>query len=153
MSRRKHRSQSNCNVSIPQFHTTLQISSCCIKTIYRILSFSFFMARWSTIRYCMGYYPVFCSFITPIEYKGRSTEDIARLNAVQYSTLLHTASLWLILNLDLGQPHGPLTRYTKLLLVHAPGIPGTFPLYRGLAIPTSNTARAWSTCRDACRDH
>ena len=27
-----------------------------------------------------------------------------------------------------------------------------FPRYRGLAIPTYITARAWRTCRDACRD-
>ena len=27
-----------------------------------------------------------------------------------------------------------------------------FPRYRGLAIPTCITARAWRTCRDACRD-
>ena len=27
-----------------------------------------------------------------------------------------------------------------------------FPHHRGLAIPTGITARAWCTCRDACRD-
>ena len=27
-----------------------------------------------------------------------------------------------------------------------------FPRHRGLAIPTCITARAWRTCRDACRD-
>ena len=27
-----------------------------------------------------------------------------------------------------------------------------FPCHRGLAIPTCITARAWRTCRDACRD-
>ena len=27
-----------------------------------------------------------------------------------------------------------------------------FPRYRGSAIPTCNTARAWDTCRDVCRD-
>ena len=28
-----------------------------------------------------------------------------------------------------------------------------FPRHRGLATPTCITARAWRTCRDACRDH
>ena len=55
-------------------------------------------------------------------------------------------------------PHGPLTRWVKLLFVHAPGIPGTFsppPTSKEthqLLIPACTTARAWPTCRDACRD-
>ena len=54
--------------------------------------------------------------------------------------------------------HGPLTRYVKLQVAHAPGMPGTFPPaadFKGnryLAIPACITARAWRTCRDACRD-
>ena len=54
--------------------------------------------------------------------------------------------------------HGPLTRYVKLQVAHAPGMPGTFSPAadfkgnRKLAIPTCVTARAWRTCRDACRD-
>ena len=49
--------------------------------------------------------------------------------------------------------HGPLTRYVKLWVTHASGMLGTFfPRQRRLAIPTCITARAWSTCRDACRD-
>ena len=54
--------------------------------------------------------------------------------------------------------HGPLTRYAKLQVAHAPGMPGTFPPAadfegnRYLAIPACITARAWRTCRDACRD-
>ena len=48
--------------------------------------------------------------------------------------------------------HGPLTRYVKLWVAHARGMPGTFPRHRGLAIPTCITARAWRTCRDACWD-
>ena len=54
--------------------------------------------------------------------------------------------------------HGPLTRYVKLQVAHAPGMPGTFSPAadfkgnRKLAIPTCITARAWRTCRDACRD-
>ena len=48
--------------------------------------------------------------------------------------------------------HGPISRYVKLRVAHAPGMPGTFPHHRGLAIPTCITARAWRTCRDACRD-
>ena len=54
--------------------------------------------------------------------------------------------------------HGPLARYVKLRFAHARGMPGTFPPAadfegnRGLAIPTCITARAWRTCRDACRD-
>ena len=54
--------------------------------------------------------------------------------------------------------YGPLTRYVKLQVAHAPGMPGTFSPAadfkgnRWLAIPTCITARAWRTCRDACRD-
>ena len=54
--------------------------------------------------------------------------------------------------------HGPLTRYVKLQVAHAPGMPGTFSPAtdfkgnRKLAIPACITARAWRTCRDACRD-
>ena len=52
----------------------------------------------------------------------------------------------------------PLTRYVKLRVAYAPGMPGTFSPAaefkgnRELAIPACITARASSTCRDACRD-
>ena len=58
----------------------------------------------------------------------------------------------------LAASHGPLTRYVKLQVAHAPGMPGTFSPAadfkenRLLAIPACITARAWRTCRDACRD-
>ena len=54
--------------------------------------------------------------------------------------------------------HGPLARYVKLCVAHAPGMPGTFSPatdFKGnhkLAIPACITARASRTCRDACRD-
>ena len=48
--------------------------------------------------------------------------------------------------------HGYLTRYVKLWVAHAPGMPGTFSRHRGLVISTCFTARAWRTCRDAWRD-
>ena len=54
--------------------------------------------------------------------------------------------------------HGPLARYVKFQVAHAPGMPGTtspptdFKGNRELAIPTCITARASRTCRDACRD-
>ena len=54
--------------------------------------------------------------------------------------------------------NGPLTRYAKLRVAHAPGMPGTFSrdadfkIKRGLAIPACITARASRTCRDACRN-
>ena len=54
--------------------------------------------------------------------------------------------------------YGPLTRYVKLQVAHAPGMLGTFSpdadfkWNRLLAIPACITARAWRTCRDACRD-
>ena len=63
--------------------------------------------------------------------------------------------VWREICIDL---HGPLTRYVKLQVAHAPGMPGTFSLAadfkgnRWLAIPACITARAWRTCRDACRD-
>ena len=54
--------------------------------------------------------------------------------------------------------HGPLVRYVKLRVAHAPGMAGTFPPAadfegnRQLAISACITARASRTCRDACRD-
>ena len=39
--------------------------------------------------------------------------------------------------------NGPLARYVKLRVAHAPG---TFPYHRGLAIPACITARAWPLC-------
>ena len=59
-----------------------------------------------------------------------------------------------------GPSNGPLTRYVKLRVAHAPGMPETFyPAadFKGNgnrlpAIPACITARAWRTCRDACRD-
>ena len=53
---------------------------------------------------------------------------------------------------------GPLTRYVKLRVAHAPGMPGTFSLAadfkgnRKLAITACIPARASRTCRDACPD-
>ena len=45
-----------------------------------------------------------------------------------------------------------LIRRVKLRVAHAPGMPGTFSPPRRWAILTYITARAWRTCRDACRD-
>ena len=59
---------------------------------------------------------------------------------------------------SLSFKHGPLARYVKLQVAHAPGMSGTFSPaddFKGnryLAIPACITARAWRTCRDACRD-
>ena len=47
--------------------------------------------------------------------------------------------------------HGPLVRYVKCRIGHAPGMPGMFSRHRRLTIPTCITARAWRTCRDAYR--
>ena len=48
--------------------------------------------------------------------------------------------------------HGPLSRYIKLQVAHAPGMLGSvFLHHRGLTIPTCLTARVWRTCHDACR--
>ena len=63
-----------------------------------------------------------------------------------------------IIYIYLVAEHGPLTRYVKLQVAHAPGMPGTFSPAadfkgnRQLAIPACITARAWRTCRDACQD-
>ena len=48
--------------------------------------------------------------------------------------------------------HGPLARYVQLRVPHAPEMPWPFTRHHGLAIPTCITARAWLTCRNACRD-
>ena len=58
---------------------------------------------------------------------------------------------------DWTDSHGPLTRYVKLQVAHAPGMTGTFPPAdfkgnRWLATPSCITARASRTCRDACRN-
>ena len=53
--------------------------------------------------------------------------------------------------------HGPLTRYVKLRVGHAPGMLGTFsppPTSKKTASKRSQaciTTRAWRTYRDACR--
>ena len=46
-------------------------------------------------------------------------------------------------NVRIGCVNGPLTRYPKLRVAHAPGMPGTFYPPR-VSDP--------DTCRDACRD-
>ena len=48
--------------------------------------------------------------------------------------------------------HGPLARYVKSRVRMRRECRERFPYHRRLAIPTSITARAWRTCRDACRD-
>ena len=54
--------------------------------------------------------------------------------------------------------NAPLARYVKIRVAHAPGMPGTFSPAANfkrnyyIAIPACITARAWRTCRDACRD-
>ena len=58
----------------------------------------------------------------------------------------------------LFQWRGPLTKYVKLRVAHAPGVPGRFSPateVKGkseLAIPACITARAWRMYRDAYRD-
>ena len=82
-----------------------------------------------------------------------------RLSKQSWGSLFETLShpLWRHFNVPY-QYHGPLTRYVKLQVAHAPGMPGTFSpaaYFKGnrwLAIPACITARAWRTCRDACRD-
>ena len=49
--------------------------------------------------------------------------------------------------------HGPLARYVRSRVAHAPGIAGNVFLRQcRLAIPTCITARESRTCRDECRD-
>ena len=47
--------------------------------------------------------------------------------------------------------HGPLTRYVNLGVVHAPGMPGTFPRhqFQRKALASNPVCH---TCHDACRD-
>ena len=51
-----------------------------------------------------------------------------------------------------GTCHGPLARYVKLRVRMRRECRERFPRHRRWAIPTCITARAWRTCRDACRD-
>ena len=59
---------------------------------------------------------------------------------------------------DCARWNGPLARYVKLRVAHAPGMPemfspaADFKRNRKLAIPACITSRASRTCRDACRD-
>ena len=48
--------------------------------------------------------------------------------------------------------HGPLTRYVKLRVAHAPGMPRMFSPPPTTKETASLRSRAWPTCRDACRD-
>ena len=49
--------------------------------------------------------------------------------------------------------NGPLARYVTLRVANARECRERFPHHRGWAIPKCITARAWRTCRDACRVH
>ena len=53
---------------------------------------------------------------------------------------------------DILTANGPLARYVRLRVAHAPGMPGTFSPPARLAIPTCITAPVSRTCRNACRD-
>ena len=75
-----------------------------------------------------------------LDYKRRSSERMVLLLV----PLAYVSAIW-------GY-HGPLDRYVKLWVAHAPGMPGTLSPPPRLAIPTCITARAWRTCSDACRD-
>ena len=55
-------------------------------------------------------------------------------------------------NLRRHRAHGPHTRYLKLRVAYAPGMPGTF-CPPPTSIPVCITTRTQRTCRDACRDH
>ena len=48
--------------------------------------------------------------------------------------------------------HGSITRYVNFVCPCAGNAGNGFPATAGFAIPTCITARAWRTCRDACRD-
>ena len=92
-------------------------------------------------------------------FSMRNVFKVAMQNCFQHDNKsypkLHIVSPYVKFNL---MYNGPLTRYVKLQVAHAPGMPGTFPpaaYFKGnrwLAIPACITARAWRTCRDACRD-
>ena len=58
----------------------------------------------------------------------------------------------LYLAISCSSSHGPLIRYAKLQVAHAPVYRERFPRHRELAIPTCIRTRAWRTYRDACRD-
>ena len=92
---------------------------------------------------------IFCKSIT---FRGLKTSIAVAVTMQPHVSPRHVSPL------DDSRAHGPLTRYVKLQVAHAPGMPGTFSPaadfkgYRKLAIPACITARAWRTCRDACRD-
>ena len=81
-----------------------------------------------------------------------------------FNVIKYTATKWKCADVSCSlevttiQTNGPLARYVKLWVAHAPGMPGTFSPpadfkgSRWLAIPACITARALRTCRDACRD-
>ena len=90
-----------------------------------------------------------------------SVVDISSHSNTKATSLRQANSPWIksyYIPSQILPPYGPLTRCVKLQVAHAPGMPGTFSPAadfkgnRKLAIPACITARAWRTCRDACRD-
>ena len=99
----------------------------------------------------------------PLNLFDDEKSTLVQVMAWCHQAASHFSSQWHYVDPDLCHDmaslgHGPLTRYVKLQVAHAPGMPGTFSPAadfkgnRWLAIPTCITARAWRTCRDACRD-
>ena len=62
----------------------------------------------------------------------------------------------MMVNMHTEHPHpkhnGPLARYAKLRVAHAPGMPGTFSPPPRVSYPGMHHARASRTCRGACQD-
>ena len=98
-------------------------------------------------RHCNGYGP---AVISAIGQNCFGVEFIRYIVICTCDTQIQMLTVMII--------NWPLTRYAKLRVAHAPGMPGTFSPdaefkgKRGLAIPACITARASRTCRVACRD-
>ena len=79
-------------------------------------------------------------FIIPVHIMA--TDDVAT----------QRAGAAVVMALTYVSRNGPLTRYSKLRVAHAPGMPGTFSPPPGVSDPDMHHSTCLHTCRDACRD-
>ena len=105
------------------------------------------------------YFPIEACRLLAIEGAGFSRFSLTPVNILKLfgrPRSLYIFHPWYpVLSLQINC-HGPLSRYVKLQVSYAPGMPETFSLSPTSKETTSDpaciTARASHTCRDICRD-
>ena len=132
----------------------------CIKPSYQCHKYNHILEwifRIDKVNLCSFNWCRFCRGKRP-EYESEWIYETKWLNIYLYWIVWQQDNLWttqwlsLLVrsNQVLVRDNGPLTRYAKLRVAHAPGMPATVPRHRELPIPTCITVCAWRTCRDAC---